>query len=160
MHQAPLLVLLVLVLTCAGCGNDSDAPGDVSVVGTWTLDRENYVAGMEERWLKEFGSTLQELPAAELAKQKESLLAAWESTEFDLALNEIGSFQVTATREDTTDVIRGTWTQEGDAVLLEETEMNGEPKEPPVRVQVTLRDGQLLYRPDPGFPFPIRLKKR
>ena len=160
MRHALVLTLAVLAVSLAGCGDNGGAGSGGGIVGTYSMDAADFLGKMEEMMLKQMGPMLEQMPAEEVAKMKEQMLSGVKEAKVDLEVKADGTFKVSALMQGDTDVTTGTWTQEGDVVSFVETAENGEPKPDGQTIKATLKDGDLILKPDQEMPFDIIMKKQ
>ena len=157
--SALLLALALLALPVAGCGNDSGGSGDGGIVGTYSMDAADFLENMEKMMLEQMGPMLEAMPPEKVEERKKEMLAGMKEARVDLKVNADGTFRVDAKMQGDTDVVTGTWTQEGDVITFVEKEENGKPKADGETIKATLKDGNLLLKPDQEMPFDLIMKK-
>ena len=155
MRHVLVLTLAIVAVSLAGCGDD--AGGDV--VGTYSMDAGDFLVKMEEMMLEQMGPMLAQMPPEEVAKMKEQMLAGTKDAKVDLEVKADGTFKVTANMQGDPDITTGTWTQDGDIITFVETTKNGKPMEDGEIIKATLKDGDLMLKPDEEMPFDIIMKK-
>jgi len=143
--HALTLGLAVLALTLAGCGGDSASSG---VVGSYSMDAGAFLKGMEETILKDAPKEMRDM-----------MLPGLKAARVDLVVKADGTYVVNRDMQDEKSVHKGTWSQEGNALLFLETEVDGETQESPLEIKGTLKDGDILLKPDPSMPFSIVMQK-
>lgn len=158
MRHALVLALAVLALSLGGCGDDAGGSG---IVGSYSMDGADFLGKMQDMMLEQMGPMLEQMPPEQVAKMKEEMTAEMKDSKVDLEIKADGTFEVHAKMQsDQTDVIKGTWTQEGDVITMVETEKNGEPKEDGETIKATLKDGDLMLKPEEEMPFDIIMKRK
>lgn len=150
------IALALLALPLAGCGNDSGGNG---LVGSYSMDGADFLQKMEEMMLEQAGPMLEQMPPEQVEKMKEQMLEGMKDSRVDMEIKADGTFEVKAKMQGDTDVITGTWSQEGDVITFIEKEENGKPKEDGETIKATMKDGNLLLKPDQEMPFDLIMKK-
>lgn len=150
MHHIKLFAFLVLgsaTLLLGACG---DTPGSASdsIVGTWQLDTSALKEAAREGMEKELEGKEGEM--AEMMRDRmETMLAAMDDAHMSVTLTDDGNWtgesggpnESTGERETTTS--RGTWSLEGDKVVIVTTHRNGKAVNDPDKVEGTW-DGNVI----------------
>jgi hypothetical protein len=155
MRHVLVLCLAILAVSLAGCGGDSGG-----VVGSYSMDAGDFLAKMEEMMLKQMGPMLDQMPPEQVAEMKKQMLEGAKDAKVELEVKADGTFKVTAVMQGDTDVTTGTWKQEGDVITFVETGEDGKPKEGGETIKATLKDGNLMLKPDEQMPFDVVMKRK
>ena len=159
MRHALVLALAVLAITLAGCGNDVGPTGSGGFAGTYSMDAEDFLAKMQEAMLEQLGPMLEQMPPQQVEQMKSQMLEGMKDGKVDLEIKSDGTFKMVALMQGDEDVMAGTWTEKDDVITFVQTEEDGKAKEDGEVIKATLKNGDLLLKPDAEMPFDIVMKR-